>query len=98
MLTCLAIWNVIVCLIYGVDKILAIKDAHRISEKTLILCAFIFGGIGAFAGMMLFRHKTAKTKFKILVPFACIFNAVLLGLISGGNVNIDEIMEIFKNF
>ncbi len=98
MLTCLTIWNIVVCLIYGVDKMFAIKDTRRVSEKTLILCAFAFGGIGAFAGMMLFRHKTAKPKFKILVPFACIFNAVLLGLVSGGNVHIDEIMEIFKNF
>ena len=62
------IWNVIVFFLYGVDKLKAKKEAWRISEKTLLLCAFFLGGAGAFAGMKVFRHKTQHTSFKILVP------------------------------
>ena len=64
----LLIWNIIVMLIYGIDKIKARKGSHRISERTLILCAFLFGGFGAMFGMVVFNHKTSKTKFRTVVP------------------------------
>ena len=61
-------WNLMVFLLYGLDKAKAKKGAWRIPEKTLLLCAGVFGGLGAFAGMKLFRHKTKHTSFRILVP------------------------------
>ena len=63
-----AVWNVIVFLLYGIDKLKAKSGAWRISEKALLLCAFFLGGVGAFAGMKVFRHKTRHTSFNILVP------------------------------
>ena len=62
------VWNTVVFFFYGADKLKAKKGAWRISEKTLLLCAFLLGGVGAFAGMNVFRHKTRHTGFKILVP------------------------------
>lgn len=62
------IWNLFVFLLYGADKRKAKKGKWRIQEKTLILCAFFFGGIGAFTGMEVFRHKTKHTVFNILIP------------------------------
>ena len=59
-------------LIYGFDKSRAIRGGRRIREATLILCAFIFGGAGAMFGMVLFNHKTSKTKFRVLVPLAVV--------------------------
>jgi uncharacterized membrane protein YsdA (DUF1294 family) len=70
----IAAWNIITFALYGADKQKAIKKSRRISEKTLILCAFLMGGIGAFLGMAVFRHKTKHLKFKLLVPVAVIVN------------------------
>lgn len=77
------IWNGIVFLLYGIDKQRAMADQWRISEKTLLLCAFFLGGAGAGLGMTVFRHKTRQLKFRILIPVAIICNgAVLYPLIS----------------
>ena len=68
----LLVWNMIVMLIYGVDKMQAKIGGSRISELSLLICAFLFGGCGAMFGMILFHHKTSKTKFRILVPIAAV--------------------------
>ena len=48
---------------FGIDKALAENQARRISEGMLLQLAF-FGGIGgAYAGRVLFRHKTKKQPF-----------------------------------
>ena len=72
------IWNLIVFLLYGRDKQRAIADEWRISEKTLLLCAFLLGGTGAGLGMLVFRHKTRQLKFRILIPVAIICNGAVL--------------------
>ncbi len=64
----LLVWNIIVMLIYGTDKIKAKRGSKRISEKALLLCAFLLGGCGAMLGMILFNHKTSKMKFRLLIP------------------------------
>jgi len=72
------IWNFAVFLLYGIDKRKSIKKAWRIKEITLILPAFFMGGVGAFLGMNVFRHKTKHLKFKILIPLAVIINLVII--------------------
>ena len=54
----------------GMDKRRAIKKRWRIPERTLILTAFLGGGIGSLLGMYVFRHKTRHRKFVILIPIA----------------------------
>ena len=71
-------WNVITFLIMGIDKFKAKHDKQRISEKNLFTCAFLMGGCGIGLGMMAFRHKTQKIKFKLLVPLAIIVNAAVI--------------------
>lgn len=66
----LFVWNIIVMFIYGYDKMLAKMRKRRISERTLLTCAFLVGGVGAMFGMLFFNHKTSKMKFRILVPIA----------------------------
>lgn len=66
------IWNAITLIIYGMDKFFATKKLRRVSELTLILIAFLGGGVGAVLGMLLFRHKTQKLKFQIAVPLAAV--------------------------
>ncbi|MCL2421071.1 MAG: DUF1294 domain-containing protein [Defluviitaleaceae bacterium] len=75
-----ALWNIITFAMYGIDKRKAKKNKWRISEATLIACAFLMGGVGALLGMNVFRHKTQHLKFKLLVPLAVLVN---IGLVVG---------------
>ncbi|MBR4029949.1 MAG: DUF1294 domain-containing protein [Clostridia bacterium] len=70
-------YNIVVALIYGIDKLCAKRGAWRISERALLLFAFLLGGVGSCLGMIWFNHKTAKPKFRFLVPIALILNLVL---------------------
>lgn len=79
-------WNIIVFALYGYDKISAIKGTWRISERTLILAAFLMGGFGAFLGMQIFRHKTKKLKFNISVPLAMLLNIAVIYYFGGASV------------
>ena len=83
------VWNISVFILYGADKIFAINGSRRISEKRLLAFAFLFGGIGAFAGMQCFRHKTKHLSFNISVPIAFVITiaAVIYLLQWGGNIN-----------
>ena len=80
MKSCLIIllaWNIIVMFTYGIDKMKAKRGTRRIREATLLLIAFLLGGIGAIFGMVLFNHKTSKIKFRICVPLAVAFSTFL---------------------
>ncbi|MCL2225572.1 MAG: DUF1294 domain-containing protein [Defluviitaleaceae bacterium] len=74
------VWNGIVFFLYKADKAKAQSGQWRISEATLILCAFLMGGLGALLGMKLLRHKTKHLKFKVLVPLAVIVNIFVIVL------------------
>jgi len=88
----IALWNIITFALYGADKLKARRKEWRISEATLILCAFLMGGAGALLGMLVFRHKTKHLKFKLLVPIAFILNIVIMALI----LHNFEIMSFWK--
>ena len=70
--------TIVTFILYGVDKGKAKKGRWRIPEKTLLLFAVCFGGLGAFLGMKIFRHKTKHTSFKILVPTFMIIQFILI--------------------
>lgn len=73
-----ALMTIVTFILYGVDKGKAKKGSWRIPEKTLLLFAACFGGLGAFLGMKIFRHKTKHTSFKILVPTFMIIQFILI--------------------
>lgn len=49
----------------GIDKKQARNRGRRISERNLWSAAFFGGAIGAYIGMMKFRHKTQHTNFRV---------------------------------
>ena len=57
---------------YGLDKQRARRKQWRIRESWLLFLAFAGGAPGAWVGMEVFRHKTRKMKFRLLVPAACV--------------------------
>lgn len=59
----LLILNLIAFLLIGLDKQLALQQKRRISEKTLLTFVFFGGTIGSGLGMVIFRHKTAKSAY-----------------------------------
>ena len=75
------LWNLFVFLLYGYDKLMAVLNKWRISEKMLILCSLFLGGIGAMLGMRCFRHKTKHNKFNVLVSIAFIITVALIFII-----------------
>jgi len=77
----LVLWNVVTFLMYSIDKRRAKTNAWRIKESTLIAVAFLMGGVGAFLGMMLLRHKTKHLKFRLLVPLGVIVNIGVIVLL-----------------
>ncbi|CJB31812.1 membrane protein [Streptococcus pneumoniae] len=59
----LLIWNVIIFLIYGIDKFKA-RRTWRIQEKILLILALTCGGFGAWLAGITFHHKTRKWYLK----------------------------------
>lgn len=57
--------NLVLLIMYGLDKFFAMSNKRRIREKTLFFVALISGGLGAILGMFIFKHKTKKIKFYI---------------------------------
>lgn len=68
----LAIINIVAVVVYGWDKLCAIRKWWRVPEMTLLAIALIGGSIGAIVAMRLFRHKTLHLKFKYGLPFILI--------------------------
>jgi len=57
--------NVVTFGAYGYDKSIAGSKRTRVPERALLLLALAGGTIGAWLGMTVFHHKTAKTEFKL---------------------------------
>ena len=70
--------NLLVFILYGVDKRRARKQQWRIPEKTLFLMAVLGGGLGTTLGMHWFRHKTKHWYFKYGMPAILLLEAAVL--------------------
>lgn len=74
-------WNVVTFFMMAIDKYKSMHGKWRISEQALLTAAFAMGGLGSTLGSIVFRHKTRKWKFRILLPGSLIFNASVIFLI-----------------
>ena len=70
--------NIIAFALYGTDKLLAVKNRRRISEKTLLLWG-VAAPFGSFLAMKFFHHKTRKLRFEVTVFVMCIVWFVAIG-------------------
>ena len=77
----LEIVNAAAFALFGIDKLRAKRGRWRIPEAVLILSAVLGGGIGALAGMLLFRHKIRKTKFTVGIPVILVMEIAFFLLI-----------------
>jgi uncharacterized membrane protein YsdA (DUF1294 family) len=57
--------NVVSFWAFAYDKLTAKVDAERVPESILLGMSALGGAPGAAAGMLVFRHKTAKARFKM---------------------------------
>lgn len=64
--------NLLTFLLYGLDKYKAIRQEWRIPERALLLMAFMGGAFGALSAMRIFRHKTRKGRFRLMIPLFCL--------------------------
>ena len=72
-------WNLLAFLAFGWDKFRAIRQGRRVPEKNLLGMAFLGGGLGAWIGSRVFRHKTAKPSFYWPLRIALVLNLMAYG-------------------
>ena len=70
--------NLFVFALYGADKQRAKKGAWRIPEKTLLTGTWLLGGVGAFAALRMFRHKTKHLAFQLSAPLGALLSVALM--------------------
>jgi len=73
--------NVFAFCLMGADKFRATHGMRRVRERTLWLGAAAFGAPGAWAGMLVFRHKTQKPPFPALMPALSAVQALAVGFL-----------------
>lgn len=76
--------SVFALMLYGIDKRNAKKGKTRVPELALLTFAALGGGVGAFLGMQIFRHKTnirRKAHFVLGVPLCALAQLALLLLL-----------------
>ena len=70
--------NVVAFAAYGYDKRIAGTQRTRVPERTLLALVIVGGSLGAFTGMHLFHHKTAKTSFQVRFWIIVLIQVLLL--------------------
>jgi len=77
----LAIWllfvNLLGFILFGFDKLRAVRRKWRVPEAVLLLAALVGGSPGCIAGMLLFRHKTRHTQFRLGLPLILVTHLLL---------------------
>ena len=72
--------SVLTFLLFAYDKFRSSKSGRRVPEFQLLAVAALGGWLGGLAGMLIFRHKTAKGSFKFKYGIAFLIWAGLIGI------------------
>ncbi|MGI2326380.1 DUF1294 domain-containing protein [Planococcus sp. YIM B11945] len=73
-----AVLSILAFIMMRIDKAQARRHGQRIPEKNLWAAAIFGGGIGAYLGMMMFRHKTKHTNFRVGFLMLAVIDAALI--------------------
>lgn len=57
------------------------RNVDRVSEGLIFFMATVFGSVGVYASMLVFRHKTRKWYFHIGIPLLILQNFATLYLL-----------------
>lgn len=69
--------NLICYGLMGYDKLHAKKKKKRIRESTFMILSWLGGSVGVLIGMIIFSHKTKKTRFRIGIPIIYILTRIV---------------------
>jgi uncharacterized membrane protein YsdA (DUF1294 family) len=72
LLAWMAGWTPVAFAAYGIDKRAAMRGGWRIPEMALHGLALVGGVLGAWAGRAVFRHKTRKPVFLVVLVAASV--------------------------
>ena len=78
-----AVINLLSFALMGMDKARARRGAWRISERMLLTVCALFGALGGYLGMRIFRHKTKHRKFSAGLPAMLAVQAAILAILAG---------------
>jgi uncharacterized membrane protein YsdA (DUF1294 family) len=79
--------NVAACIAMMLDKSYAIKNKWRLSETFLLSFSLLGGGSGLIFGMIFFKHKLSKMKFRVVAPLGiCLYTAAVIYFIWIGKI------------
>ena len=70
--------SVVTFLLYGYDKYQAVNGNWRVPEMVLHAVTLVGGTPGAFAGQIVFRHKTRKGSFRSVFFMIVLLQAAVL--------------------
>lgn len=80
------VMSLVTFLLYGWDKLSAVRGRWRTAEATLHLMGLLGGWPGALAAQRLFRHKSSKREFLLVFWGTVILNVIAVGnLVWSGN-------------
>ncbi|MCC3803818.1 DUF1294 domain-containing protein [Vibrio parahaemolyticus] len=94
--------------LYTWDKKLAIKNshskkqAHRISERTLLACSLVGGFYGSLLGQLMNKHKIAKPKFIVVHMMNCLLYTFTMAFLlipndSALRIPLDSIINVIES-
>ncbi len=72
----LIVINLVTLLLCWSDKRAAVNHTRRIPERLLMILTIAGGSAGMLAGMLIFRHKTKDSRFRITVPVVLVAETV----------------------
>jgi len=70
-------WNIATFLLYGFDKWQAGGKRLRVPEIIFYTVTFLGGSVGTLLGMRVFRHKTNKPSFQLVVAILLLIQVAL---------------------
>ena len=80
--------NIVTFVTFGIDKNLSKHNQLRVPDSTLLLLSALGGALGGFLAMYIFRHKTQKAKFFLVVPMLLVLHIVIAILVTFKNLGV----------